>query len=299
MVSSGLKRSSRRRAVVSVSFVLFLLFGGVLIPVGSLLPVGREEAQITLTGAEAEDYLQQRSSQDPSFHAGIAKSLSKAKSVSDSVANRLVTVRRQPQQKVTSILGWVAAKAAVLADPISLYDGDYVLVLTPFEADSDPDTIEFNSYSSDGATDFEAWADVRLTVHSYGASVVLSNEGMACGATAPARGIKILSLFSAALNAQLTHNNIDCNDTPALNAAWGPRHSEIVRETIEDLLPIALNCAVINSWNGQIAFLPCVGLSWSFDYFGKFFWEAARMIWNCRCLYMNIGCDDEGGAPPI
>lgn len=279
---------------VRVLLVSFLLFGGAIVPVriADQSPTG-VAGQVTLTGPDADAYLERRSGRDAQFRAGLMKSLAKARSPETSKANRIVTLMptlmpRSAETRQFTLLSWIANRWAAHADPLYTYDGDAVHVLTEGASDATALWVEYNSYFYDGGTGVAVSEDVKVWLNEDPdlIHVEVTNGSMGCFEP-KSIGASPWDFFSPVINAQHTHDGVNCHDTPAMNNHFGAKHAQAIRDIIRELAwPEAVFCLIF----GPGGWFTCMGLALSAEYMGFMGWEAIDTIWDCRCHFMGVDC---------
>lgn len=284
------------RVTLRALAVTVCLFVGTFLPVRMIEPSypSSGESPKLLTGPEGVAYIEQRSRVDAAFREGLLRAGARAKSIEQATASQAVFIARSPSRpRQYSLLEWIAGRFSLLADSYTAYEGDLVHVITELSVNSNESSALFNSYVHDAASGVSGSADVKIWLHEDPATndAEILSSSFAC-LTPQHGGSDGWSVFSAVANAQTHHDGIDCNDTQGMNNAYGQKHMDIVRNAVRGLLPGAFACAIA----GPGWFL-CMGMTFAWGYSGGVMWEAIDMIWDCRCLYMGIGCD--GNAPPI
>jgi hypothetical protein len=168
-----------------------------------------------------------------------------------------------------------------------VYGEDGELWLTPFEADGNNDTAEFNAYYWDYETGFYSSIDLKLdTPDMTNYPVWGSNEYiMACNEDSRIKSPSVASLLVPTLYAQTHYEGTPCSDTQAMNAKFYEQHKSMVQNAW-----IAAGSAAVPCIGATIGWIGCVGGAFSGGYVSSMMWYTGNFLYACRCRYLGMHC---------
>lgn len=291
-----LRESNISRLVVRVLVVLFLVFGATFVPTRvTVAPRSEATEVVQLRGPEAASYLAVREPRDASLHAAMMNVRLKPGFHPDGQVVQ-VTRRIRPRSRAITLFEPLAGKMRALAQDVTYYADEGVVVYSPYEADSNGDTAEFSVYAQDYETGATRTGEVIVWTYeaAYGnpdAAVEVIDVTVEC-ASQPSALASILGWFAPGARAQNSHQGASCSDEEAQRLRGRQDVKNAIKTGIIAAGAVAIPC--IGFGHGWIV---CVGMAFVGAASAQITWDTAVYVWNCRCKIIGMDCD--GSAPPI
>lgn len=292
-----LRKSIVSRLVVRILVALFLMFGATFIPTRVSVSSGGDAAEMfQLHGADAARYLEARTRQNVKLRAAMAKVRQKPGVYLD---GQVVHVTRSvpPSSLAMTLLEPLVKGVSAFAEDIVHYADEAVIVYTPYEGDSNPDTAEFSVYTQDYETGATRTGEVIVWTYeaAYGnpdAAIDVLDVSVECASAPAAIASSLAAWLAPGLQAQTSHEGASCNDEDAQKL----RGRQDVKDAIKNGL-IAAGTAAIPCIGFAHGWIVCVGAAFVGAASASISWDTAAYIWNCRCTFFGWDCDSE--PPPI
>lgn len=290
----SLRKSAGTRIAVKSLLVVFTIFGASFAPPPKVVTPSPANIQISRptisTGLTASAELDKYLSTHEQARAIRAKILEKLRNKGVSEAHMILMRGKSP---MTSLLEARANNGApglgtAHAQEIVMQNNESLFIITPYEADGNEMTAEFNAWYLDYATGVSSYADLRVGTEDPLNDIQVLDGYVGCDLrpekSAPAVA-SIADLISPRAHAQTTYKGIDCRDTPAINATMPSTMREAFRNAVIGVAGAAGPCigATIGWW-------LCVGLAGIGAYWGTMGYEALIMIYDCRCWLFKWDC---------
>lgn len=291
-----LRESNLSRLVVRVLVVLFLVFGATFVPSRvTVSPVGEATEVVRLRGGEAARYLAARERHDSRLRAAMAKIRLKPGFHADGQVVQVTRTSRARSFAIT-LFEPLLRKMQALAQEVTYYADEAVVVYSPYETDSNGDTAEFSVYAQDYETGGTRTGEVIVWTQeaAYGnpdAAVQVLDVTVEC-ASQPSAVASVLNWFAPDVRAQNSHEGASCSDEQAQRL----RGMQDVRNAIKAGI-IAAGAAAIPCIGFAHGWIVCVGMAFVSAASAEISWDTAVYVWNCRCKIFGVDCD--GGGPPI
>ena len=292
-----LGRSATSRRVVIALCLTVGLFGLSLVPKPRPLLLNRPPApgigipNETIVGQAALEHIEHQLSlvkKESSVRRVHEREMQRLAHLGVSLPNTVV-IRPKHSDKESSFFGFLSRTfgSELLADTEKFYGEDGELWLTPFEADNDSDTAEFNAFYWDYGTGFYTSIDISLVSSDMSNYPVSGSNSaiMACNEDSRIEKPSFASLLVPTVHAQTTFQGTSCDNTTGLNEKFYQAHTTFVQNAW-----IGAGAAAVPCVGATIGWIACVGGAFSGGYIASITWYAGNYLYSCRCRYLGLSC---------
>lgn len=293
MSPAAVRTHRTSRIAVWSLLLLFFVFGGSFVPQSPFPAASKSElASRTLTGSEASRFLRDWKTNDPKAAIAIGRARI------GSGAGQVVVLTSRKAQLPAGLFRWLAGAFSASAD--EYYTDGGVMVITPFE-DADPNIAAFDIYyaDSESGTSYGGTARIDTTEAAYGdpdEAIEITAPWTNCAIAAPAESLwaRAWRSWTGSVSAQTSHKGGPCGNMSHMD--------EVSKQNLKDGLKNALlaaGAAAIPCIFTTVGWAVCVGGAAIGAAAVSLGWDAATMLWDCRCTWFGIGCGEEEWPPPV